>query len=215
MNLDHERQTFAEVAMGRKRRPLSMRAARMLLVARDLAAADGEIPGGQRALAKALGNIHLKNVREALAELEDRRLARRVGSLRVIVGGERKTFAVDEQTEPPPLQQRWRRDRGRPREVADARYPGAVPNPEFRWLRARMGGLERSLRDIKAQRDEARTLIAKIEARGDTTDTAATALRADLEHAADCGDPDCAICLRIVEQLEDPDGPYLAVTEGV
>lgn len=189
-----------------------MRAARCLLVARDLADESGEVVGGQAAIAKVMKVKHLRCIRQALAELEGRRLARRVGALRVLVGGSLRSV-VDEQTEPPPLQQRWRRDRGRPREVADARYPGAVPNPEFRWLRARMGGLERSLRDIKTQRDEARAVIAKIEARGET-DTAAIALRADLEHAADCGDPDCATCLRIVEQLEDPDGPYLAVTEG-
>lgn len=187
-----------------------MKAARCLLIMRDLAGPDGKVPGGQRAIAASL-RIDLRNVRAALAELEDRRLARRIGTLDVVVGG-RFSSAVDEQVEPPPLVQRWRRDRGRPRNIADARYPGSGGDPEFRWLRAQVGGLKRTVEAHRVERDELRALVARLEKRSDEPEK--LALKADLDHAADCVDPSCALCMRIIEQIEDPDGPYLSVVGG-
>jgi hypothetical protein len=190
---------------------LSMRAARCLVIARELADDTGEVPGGQPALARAMGT-QMRNVRYALGELEDRRLARRVGTHRVFVGGT-ASAALDGQIEPPALQQRWRSDRRRFRTEPDARNPGAGTNPEFRHLRARMGGLERALAVAKAKNDEAATLLAKFDGRSLDATPAVAAMRADLLHAADCGDPDCNRCVRIVDTLEEEEGPYASHRE--
>lgn len=80
--------------------------------------------------------------------------------------------------------------------------------PQWRQLRAQVGGLERALREVQSQRDEARRQleeykVAKAErAWKRAGDPERVALLADLGHAADCGDPDCDRCEAILLRVE-------------
>lgn len=206
-------------------RSLPTPARAVFVTARALADSAGYV-ADRSMIAKAVG-LTVPHVRRWFAHLEGRRwmnrpLLRRIGArelwvLMVDIPGvprRPRSETIAPEVSAPPLVQRWRRDRGRARKEADARYPGGVADPEFRWLRARVGGLERSVKTMKQERDEARRLLDRLDMAKTATPPAAKALRDDLEHASNCGDPDCSNCIRIAEQLEDPDGPYIGVTRG-
>jgi len=79
---------------------------------------------------------------------------------------------------------------------------------EWRRLRAQVGGLERAMREVMAQRDEARATLRKYEeakasrAWQRAADPELVKIKADLLHAADCARPTCPRCERIVLDLE-------------
>jgi hypothetical protein len=201
-------------------------AARAVFVTARAMASDEGIIEDRRALGDVL-DLGQTQLRFWLGHLEQRRwqgraLAQRRGAreLWVLLADipsippRRISGVVDvESIAPPELKQRWRKDRRRPRGQADAYHPGEGSNPEFRWLRARMGGLERALAAAQAKNAEAAALLAKLDGRALDGSPAVAAMRADLLHAADCGDPDCERCVRIVDALEDADGPYATERE--
>lgn len=94
-------------------------------------------------------------------------------------------------------------------------------DPEWRQLRARLGGLDRAMREIQGQRDDARARVLELErerAALRRREAAAyspeiAALRADLIHAADCAAPDCARCAMATRRLEDTRPRYVDEAE--
>ena len=185
---------------------LSKRAARVLIVARQVAADDGEVDGGQPRLAQTLG-VSARHVRRALADLEDAGLARRVGQNRVFVSTAQVRIG-------PPSSG----------EVPSERHPDAPvdprKDPEWRSLRARVGGLQRALEEVQEQRDAARAAQAALEKEarrqsrlGVSPDV--VALGADLAHRADCLDPECDRCLAIVQRIEEERPRYAREDEIV
>lgn len=97
---------------------------------------------------------------------------------------------------------------------------------EWRQLRARAGGLERALREAQQQREVAMRKVDEVLARGrhrvalreeqgisTTVEIEIAAMRKDLVHAADCGDPDCERCLAILDRLEDGRARYVTEEE--
>jgi hypothetical protein len=189
--------------------PLSHRAARCLLVARELAGEGGKVEGGQPALAKAMGVVELRVIRYAMVELEERGLARRIGRLDVIVGRGTNHSAVDEQP--------------RVRVVDYDAVGRRMGTDEWRELRARIGGLKRAMNDAIRRREAAeaelerigtnvyadRTAEAKLGANAEIA-----ALLADLEHTARCtSKPACRRCIGIVERLGVDRSRYVKATE--
>ncbi len=79
------------------------------------------------------------------------------------------------------------------------RSPAPTSDPEWRQLRARVGGLERAIAEVQQQRDTARARVRELEAekykqsRLDV-DPEVVALRLALEHAFACADSDCDTC---------------------
>jgi hypothetical protein len=94
-------------------------------------------------------------------------------------------------------------------------------DPEWRALRARLGGLDRALREVQSQRDDARGRVRELELEraalrrreGATYSPEIAALRADLMHAADCAVPDCARCAMATRRLEDTRPRYVDEAE--
>jgi hypothetical protein len=92
---------------------------------------------------------------------------------------------------------------------------------EWRSLRARLGGTQRALAQVQVQRDAARARLRELE-RGHrasawrhAADPELVALRRDLLHAADCGDPDCARCAEALFELESGTPRYADVDEMI
>lgn len=107
-------------------------------------------------------------------------------------------------------------------EVAPRDSLGRPQKPaEWRRLRAQVGGLERAMREVMAQRDEAREALRRYEeakassAWTKAADPELVAIKADLMHAADCGHPTCRRCERILFRLESERPRYADEREVV
>lgn len=106
-----------------------------------------------------------------------------------------------------------------------SRGSGAKPAPkspaqskEWRQLRARIGGVQRALREVQAQRDAAQAQLADLhrqarQHRHDATDPSMTRLLADLRHCVDCLDPDCGRCHQVQRRIDDRAEQYATETE--
>lgn len=105
-------------------------------------------------------------------------------------------------------------DRGASSQERDAIGRRTGPSA-WRSLRAQLGGVRRALAEVQQQRDDARARLHVLEAEQHRTawryaaSPEIVALRRDLLHAADCGDPDCERCAEALFQLE-ADGPRYA-----
>lgn len=80
-------------------------------------------------------------------------------------------------------------------------------NGDWHALRARVGGLERAIREVQGQRDLARTELAKANggAKVKELEVELVTVRALLAHATACTDPDCERCWDLAERLRDHD----------
>lgn len=161
-----------------------------LEAAKGLARASGGrvVDGGLRAISRAVGRS-LPRVQPEVCELEAIGAVRRTGPRQVdallVVRLRLRMPPAPAPLPPPPALDRVSHD------------------PEWRSLRARAGGLERALREVQAQRDDARAQLAAIlESRQATRAPSEVALRDDLTHAADCCDPSCARCEAILHRLD-------------
>lgn len=90
---------------------------------------------------------------------------------------------------------------------------GKTSSKEWRQERARLGGLERALREVQAQRDHAKQEADALRrGRRLAADPALVGLLADLTHASDCASPSCRRCEAISRAVEAGRAEY--VTEG-
>jgi hypothetical protein len=182
---------------------LSPRARSILLAAIQRADAEGTVGATQKDLGRLAG-LHRNSVVLAMAELRDAGLLRTVARTRgmcIILDGD---FSAAVQMSPG--------------------TSGATKDPEWRRLRARAGGLERALREAQRQREVAMRKIDELMGRGAFreavnaeagADVQLAAMRRDLLHAADCGDPDCERCDEILARAESGRRTYVAEGEVV
>jgi hypothetical protein len=174
-------------------RPLSARASRVLLFARELAEPDeavpgeGEVDGGVRLLARVCERT-TRSIERALRELERKRppLAWRAhGRVRVALGDDVKT-TVRVATQVAPLDPSYRRSKDK----------------DWKALRAKLGGMQRAYKEKDEEVRELREKLARAAAINDGGDPQLVALLRDVKHAASCFDLDCDRCEDIVKRVE-------------
>jgi hypothetical protein len=160
-------------------------------LARTATPPDGIVPGGVPALARVLQRSRYR-VHVAVAELERAGLVRRIGQTRAA-----RLFVVELVT------------------VSSEIGPRAdIGSGDWRTLRARVGGLERAIREVQEQRDQAKRENDALR-RGRRLDANASlvGLLADLDHAADCALPSCRRCLEIGRRVDAGRAEYLPEAE--
>lgn len=177
-------------------RGLDPTALAVLAVAVDLAAnADppGVVPAPAVATITRILGLHRRTIRRHLGVLEGRRLLRRHHRTSATV------LLVDAL--------------GTPVSQGAGRI---VERQDFRELRARVGGLQRAIKEAMAERDAAAAEAQELRrARRLEANASLVGLLVDLEHATDCVDVDCERCLEIGRKVETARPEWTAEAEIV
>ncbi len=166
---------------------LPVSALAVLAMATELAQGEprGIVQGGFGALERATG-LSERRTREIVRALEARGLIKSSGNTRA------RTLSVLVL-----------------RRSTAANATGATG--DFRELRARVGGLQRAIKEAHEQRDRAEAEMHQLR-RSQRLEANASlvGLLADLDHATDCVDVDCRRCLEISRKIDAAHPEYLA-----